>query len=101
MADRHDVTSAVVDNSRAVDKIAGMSIPMPPISEADRRQMARFRSRIEEAGLAIEEIDEIRWRVSARGGESLLYFPLEDRWRKDRQWGPGTLTLIRELKGSG
>lgn len=77
-----------------------MPLPMPPLSESNRRQIARSRASVENAGLVVEEIDEIQWRVSAPTGRSVLCFPLEDRWRKDGQWGRGTLTLIAELGGS-
>lgn len=69
-----------------------------PLSEPARKQIAQSRSKIEAAGLKIEIVDVTCWRVIAPDGPELFYFPVEDRWRHDKQWGRGTVTLISALK---
>jgi hypothetical protein len=62
-----------------------------------RKQIAQARRKIVQQGLTIEVIDEIRWRVCAPDGASLFYFPLEERWLKDKEWGNGVLALTAAL----
>jgi hypothetical protein len=54
--------------------------------------------------LAIEVIDEVRWKVTSPAGTSLFYFPLEERWRLGGQWGNGAFgaaaALLPELAAS-
>jgi len=73
-------------------------IALPPLSGAVARAIGRSRARIEQALLRIDEIDPLRWRIVGADGAELLYFPHEDRWRRDQRWGRGTLTLIAELR---
>lgn len=73
------------------------AIALPPLSGPALRAIGRGRARLQRAALSIEEASETVWRISGPGGD-LLYFPYEDRWRRDTKWGRGTVTLIAELQ---
>jgi hypothetical protein len=72
-------------------------LPMPPMSAETRREIRKARRMIEAKGLAVETIDEIRWKVTAPDGVSLFYFPLEQRWRKGSEWGGGARGAVMAL----
>jgi hypothetical protein len=74
-----------------------LPLPMPPMTDGTRRDIRKARRMMETKGLTVEIIDEIRWKVTAPDGASLLYFPLEQRWRKGSEWGGGVRGAVMAL----